>query len=419
MSGSISFRFKKPINWAYAPGLTKAGKDGSVGNPGSDGNAIYFIDYELNNSYNIELAQQKLENNFTLSGNSSQISEEREYHSGDIIISDKGNCYRIEKGDDPYYTFSIKYIGRISTESNDTEYAKVLRLYVYRIDNNEQYLNFIPNNRQALSIIDNRYSVKNRVDASISSDAATQNEVFGINGAWYKFFVITEDTPSTDIEYTVEIKFKNEKTYNFDSVVNPDYHTKLDPTTDSNLYRFFNFNKILEFPCTAMSVERFETPDIDFETYGNVEPSFISDMSMDKIHLFGNDVKQLVTRKNGKIYCSKDGNCNYMEAVPPVNTVLQTHAAIGKNWPNDTAEPFVPAVYSVYRTESATQELSESDINWRGGESAYFSSIPQNIVVSMIKDYILKYTEFNIIARNKFTGEVRTISNIDVTWSSL
>lgn len=417
MSGSTSFRFKKPINWAYAPGLTKAGADGSVGNPGSDGNAIYFIDYELNNSYNIELAQQKLENNFTLSGNSSQISEEREYHSGDIIVSNKGNCYRIEKGDDPYYTFSIKYIGKISSETANTENIKVLFLHVYRSAANGYYNNFVPNNRQVLNTENGRYTVKNRVDADIANDSATQDEVFGINGAWYKFFVITDGTPAPEIEYTVEVKFKNEKTYNFDSVVTPNYYNDhLDPTTNNNLYRFFKFNKVLEFPVVAISKEVYEMlPPESFETFGDVEPAFLSDMSMDKTHLFGNDVKQLVARKNGKIYCSKDGGCNFMEAVPSVNTVLQTHAAAGKSWPDETAEPFVPAVYSVYRNESSP---TEPNINWRGGESAFFSSYSQNSVVMNIMEYILKFTEFNIIARNKNTGEIKVVSNMEVRWTT-
>lgn len=416
MSGSISFRFKKPINWAYAPGLTKAGEDGSIGNPGCDGNAIYFIDYELNNSYNIELAQQKLENNFTLSGNSVQISEDREYHSGDIIISDKGNCYRIEKSEKSYYTFDIKYIGKISTTNNDSK-IDIAYLLICKSENDNHYNNFIPNNRQVLSTIDNnRYSVKNRVDSNILTDNATQEEVFRVDGIWYKFLVITNNSPEY-FKYSVEVNLKNEKTYNFDSEVRPDYNSFLDPTTNTDLYRCFNFNKPLEFPAAAMTYEQYINGDYvfnDFLNWGGIEPSFISDMSMDKSHLFGNDVKHLVARKNGELYCSTDGY-SIMDAVPSSNTILQTHATIGHSWPDNSNHPLVPAVYSAFNTGDVAHSSSESLINWRGGESAYFSSYPQNSVVSAIHEFI-KGAEFKITAHNINTGEIKYINNVSVIW---
>lgn len=417
MSGSTSFKFKKPINWAYAPGISKSGTDGSVGNPGSDGNAIYFIDYELNNSYNIELTQQKLENNFTLSGNSAQISEERKYHSGDIMISDKGNCYRIEKGDDSYYTFDVKYIGKIFTKSTDE--VEVKCLLVIKSVEDGSYSNFVPNNRQYLDIdtSNNKYKVKNRVDADIISGTGVypENDIYKVNGSWYKFLVVVGDHSirNIDVEYSVEIRFKNEKTYNFNSEVKPDYTNKLDPTTDNGLYRFFKFNKILEFPSIPISSSQYNAGGINSDI-SDIKPVYISDMSLDKSHLFGNDIKHLVVHINDKTYCSKDGY-GTMGEVLPGDVILQTHTIKNNSWPsNENTDIFVPAVYSTYNTIDGS--ITESDINWRGGESAYFSSCSTDKVLAEI-DKFIKNADFNIIIHNKKTDEIKIVSNVPIEYN--
>jgi hypothetical protein len=408
MSGSTSFRFKKPVNWAYAPGLTKAGVDGSVGDKGTDGNAIYFIDYELNNSYNIELAQQKLENNYTLSGNSIKISEEREYHSGDLIVSDRGNCYRIEKGSDPYYTFSINYIGRISTGGNTSEEPKIVGLAIYKLDDIFQeyprtYYGFLPNNREFLEQDINRYFVKYRPDTYISADA--NPEAFRVYGLWYKFAVLTDEDPSDNIEYTVEVRLRNKKSYHFNSVPELSYGSKTDPVEDS-VYRLFEFNKVLEFSVPSMRKEEYEEMTTeDFVAYGG-EPYFLSDMSLDKVHLFGNDIRQLVCQQNGNTYCSIDGITSMKTIVD--DSMMQRHTIPGKCWPDVQGEKFVPAVYSSFRYASDPMEY---DINWRGGESAYFSSMSDSHLTDLYKEIeaFVHDAEFRIVMHYKDSGEIKVV----------
>lgn len=432
MSGSISFRFKKPVNWAYAPGLTKAGADGSVGKTGFDGNAIYFIDYELNNSYNIELAQQKLENNFTLSGNSVQISEDREYHSGDIIISDRGSCYRIEKGIDPYYTFSINHIGNFSIPESVNN-VKVLGLAIYKIPENDTYKrsynNFIPNNRQTLKKVDDNlnYQVEYRTDSEISYNHNTIHPAFSINGLWYKFLVIIEDEESlsnnTNIKYTLEINLKNRKSYHFNSVPDLHYDEHSDPV-NPYLYGFFNFNKTLEFSVPVMPKTTFEnnSNNIDFIiNYGNAEPYFLSDMSMDKVHLFGTDIRQMVVRQNNTTYCSIDGVTAMREA--DSDGMMRRHNTPTHSWPDSEATPgatakLVPAVYSKFDVEA---QNDEDNINWRGGESAYFSSIKDpELAIDSIEKFLtsaLENAEFNIVMHNISNGEVKIVNSRNIwTW---
>ncbi len=57
---SVVFKYKHPCSYEYAPGYVNIGVNGEQGKQGSHGNAMFFTDYELNNSYDIELALQKI-----------------------------------------------------------------------------------------------------------------------------------------------------------------------------------------------------------------------------------------------------------------------------------------------------------------------------------------------------------------------
>ena len=410
MSGSISFRFKKPINWAYAPGLTKAGADGSVGNPGKDGNAVYFIDYELNNSYNIELTQQKLENNFTLSGNSAQISENRTYHSGDLIITNSGNCYRIEKGGDQYYTFSIHYIGRISyNRSNYENKVKELMVCIIKDPTNgfdTKYNGFIPNNRQYLEEVPgsygNIYKIKYRRNSVLTPGDI--DNIFSINSFRCKLFVITEKPHNQNEKYSVEIRFNNSKTYQFNSISDLSYPNN-DPTS-LPLGGVFKFNKALEFPSPNLTKDEFiellnkSVPDI--ANYADSSAYFLSDMSMDKVHLFNNDIKPLVTVQNDKTYLSLDG-VTLMKAVDSSEQICR-RSKPGFSWPDgNTSNVPVPAVYSKYDGDSSIHSY-----NWRGGESAYFSSYEKADIEKLMTEFI-RMADFRIVQHNIINSTVKFI----------
>lgn len=418
MSGSLSFKFKKPINWAYAPGLTKAGADGSIGNTGKNGNAVYFIDYELNNSYNVELAQQKLENNFTLSGNSIQMNENRTYHSGDLIITSNGNCYRIEKGEDSYYTFNINYLGRISYNKTDTE-NKVIGLYVYFLkDDNYNfdsgYYGFVPNNRQYLEstpgINGDIYKVKYSVNSNTSSTYL--DDIFYINGIWCKFFVITEDSSNNNEKYSVEIRFKNKKTYQFNSNSVSDFssYQNNDPT-DSPLSGVFQFNKTLEFPSPNLTMAEFinlrTTTPLEIANYEG-PAYFLSDMSLDKMHLYNNDIKPIVTVQNDKTYISTDGISEVK--IAESSEQICRHSIPNFSWPdgNSSAEVLVPAMYSIYNLNESFDDSSLNNINWRGGESAYFSSYNGTNITEIIEDFI-KNADFRIIQHNNINSTIKFI----------
>ena len=119
----IVFKYKNPINVSYAPGRTNIGEDGELGSIGKAGNALYFTNLELDNSYNIELTLQKIENNIILSSsNIGNITKIREYKINDLILSNSGKCYKIIQSTSESlfknYKYDIEYIGQFKTKSS-------------------------------------------------------------------------------------------------------------------------------------------------------------------------------------------------------------------------------------------------------------------------------------------------------------
>ena len=410
--GSLTFRFKKPINYAYAPGLTKAGIDGTEGNPGADGNAVYFIDYELNNSYIIELTQQKLENNYMLSGESELISDKRGYHTGDIIISNQGNCYRIVKGTDSYYTYGIEYMGRVSGKDIDEAPKAVSEVRVYEFktqDYPSTQSGFMPSNRQfIIHDSENQDIIKVNPDYTVESDVHDLDNAFKLNGLWYKFIVVTDSSFGEDVDFTVELELNNKKTYQGDSVSNPpgSDNSMLDPT-DQPLYQILKFNKNMEFKAPSICEDEV-IPEEDIAEYGDIKPVYISDMSLDKMHLFNNDIKSPVFRLDNDVYCSRDGVTELGlvgEGEDQIMMKTRTMPVADSRWKYAIYSTFLPDDY---------MRANEDIINWRGGESAYFSSCTDELVIKLMRGFLDNESTIRVIAHNSRTEEIKVFDNIKI-----
>ena len=125
------FKYKTPVSRNYAPGFVKCGLDGSVGNKGRSGNAVYFVDFDLDNSYDIEMALQKIEHNFILANDSIKKLEGREYGVNDLLLSNSGKCYRIiESSQDSVFNnfkYDIEFLGAIKNNTDNN--IKHVRIY--------------------------------------------------------------------------------------------------------------------------------------------------------------------------------------------------------------------------------------------------------------------------------------------------
>jgi hypothetical protein len=103
-------------------GFVEQGINGNKGSDGVSGSSLYFIDYDPSNSYYKELVQKRLESNYILSSNNSTKLSSRTYRTGDIIMANNKNMYRvIDAESDSKYKFDIEYVGTIVTDEAQAE----------------------------------------------------------------------------------------------------------------------------------------------------------------------------------------------------------------------------------------------------------------------------------------------------------
>lgn len=104
-------------------GFIEKAQSGTEGKNGIPGSSLYFIDYDLSNSYYKELIIKRIENNYILSSNKGTKLIGRTYCIGDIIMTQNLNIYRIIESINTTSThkYDIEYIGSImNKKENET-----------------------------------------------------------------------------------------------------------------------------------------------------------------------------------------------------------------------------------------------------------------------------------------------------------
>ena len=328
---SVVFKYKHPCSYEYAPGYVNIGIDGEQGKQGSSGNAMYFTDFELDNSYDIELALQKIENNYILSNDSVIQLKGRKYKVNDIILSNSGNCYKLVKSSTKSlfknYKFDIKFLGKIHKSSFNRSSNVVAYDFtdskIYDMDGKlirefpSHTYSPVPTNR----VNDNFYTKF----FDISKDNENNmNKYFSLYGAWIKFVVFSDpgDTSYYDkensrlngVKYSLEIQMKNRKTLQGVSGPIDSDNSSLNENNDPvgvSKDAVFESNIPIEFTniCTCSNeVNPNEYDGTESEVDANTQtilselisqdinkplhlPSYISDYSMDMLHPSGNNIK--------------------------------------------------------------------------------------------------------------------------------
>lgn len=103
-------------------GFVEQGINGNKGSDGVPGSSLYFINYDPSNSYYKELVQKRLESNYILSSNNNTKLSGRTYRTGDIIMANNKNMYRvIDTKSNSKYKFDIEYVGTIVTDEVQAE----------------------------------------------------------------------------------------------------------------------------------------------------------------------------------------------------------------------------------------------------------------------------------------------------------
>ena len=319
----IIFKYKNPINVSYAPGRTDIGEDGELGSIGKAGNALYFTNLELDNSYNIELTLQKIENNIILSssnfGNTTKI---REYKINDLILSSSGKCYKIIQSTSESlfknYKYDIEYVGQFKTKSS----VNAIRV-VFKKITDVSADNPVPNNA---GLVKDAYEAADYKLRTLSYNVKLYGIEYSPDSFYSKVVDDSEITPEekdkrdkaiesitsgeyVPYRYSIQIRLKNTKQfYNQASPVTVeklnDTSTGHDAENADNMR--LSFYKTIEIPNVDLFKDSFyEEGQDDLKEYCNPTLFTVSDSMLDRLHPSKNNV--YCTLNNSKDMWYKTG----------------------------------------------------------------------------------------------------------------
>ena len=344
---AIIFKYKNPINVSYAPGFVKGGTNGRQGAQGVTGNALYFVDYELDNSYNVELALQRIEKGYVLGSTSmNKIENYRKYKVNDLILTGTGKIYRLipSTTDSTFknYKYDFEYLGPIKKKSSPAVLKVVFTDITGKtIDgvnyNSIQYSPF-PLNRSTTDGSDILYEPTSSSNSTPKEKEyfPSDSQIYKMRGKWYQIELIGTvssidafyrtdrniaagdpekkdlidelikkiDTASiSPCRYSLQLHLKNTKQYQLDFPPDAEITTQ-HSTQKTNWidYTTMNFYKVLEFNRLNMriddSIKATMTPEQQEEDervsqyldeYKTIV--YISDYMLDRYHLFDNNLQ--------------------------------------------------------------------------------------------------------------------------------
>ena len=304
----IVFKYKNPINVSYAPGRTNIGEDGELGSMGKAGNALYFTNLELDNSYNIELTLQKIENNIILSSsNIGNITKIREYKINDLILSNSGKCYKIIQSTSESlfknYKYDIEYIGQFKTKSS----VNAIRAVFTKVDGVPAVYP-VPNNA---GLVKDTYEDSDYKLRTLSYNVKLYGIEYSPDSFYSKIVDDSEITPEekdkrdnaiksitsgeyVPYRYSIQIRLKNTKQfYNQASPVTVEKlnSTSIGDDTENADNMRLSFYKTIEIPNVDLFKDSFyEEGRNDLEEYCNPTLFTVSDSMLDRLHPSKNNV---------------------------------------------------------------------------------------------------------------------------------
>ncbi len=286
---AIVFKYRNKSNLSYAPGFSTPGEDGNEGKQGTSGNTVYFVDYDLDNSYSVQLALQRIENNQILTSVANKSIASRPYKENDLLISKSGKVYKIVLApvtSAQNYKYDIQYLGSIRDKAIPS-ISKVLIACAPKVSDRAS--------------IDGRYDANVRLSVFLTVFLEDQEDF----DKAYKEIL-------DNYSFSLSIYLNNKKSWTANTPpVNMD--GKIDPTED-NLYQIINFYKKLEFtnliPVPVVSDTPYTFAELSrrqeyyaneynlYDDYSAVPYSsnFDNDI-LNRLHPSGNDIKCTVQFK--------------------------------------------------------------------------------------------------------------------------
>lgn len=295
----VVFKYKNKINQSYNPGFVNAGKNGSKGKEGENGNTIHLIDYEIDNAYYLEITLQKIENAQLLTTSYTQNAKllndysKSNYKINDLLLSNSGTCYKLVSSSDnslfKNFSYDIIKVGKFSSSINEQTPVNIV---MYNVTNKE-----IDKSYAVLNSCYPNHSVKN---ANLDKDSSFYENDLALKNKYLCFEIagIVDDNIQIDeltknYTYSLEINLANTKYVDFGE----------DPVKKYDEYNNIRFYKKLEFNNIQL-IHKNNKPQ-------NLKKYYFVDFNFDSIHPSNNDIKCTLDKNrwmwlNSKL--SKDEN---------------------------------------------------------------------------------------------------------------
>mgnify|MGYP006934502662 CR=1 FL=1 len=286
---AIVFKYKNPKNREYAPGFVNMGQNGESGHQGSHGNSLFILDYELNNSYNIELTLQKIDKNLSLSSLDTSLNNllsKRPYKEGDILMTSDKIFYKLIKSSSSSlfnnYKFDIKKLGgvRNSYKSNIKsikifDFTGTTILYDAYINSNEM----AEVKKEYSSVIKTCYPNHKYENAKARENFYdNDSSVFYNNCVWLKFVCVVDNKISNNSNnlvdklnsyiYSLEMNLYNEKLIDNNCIPSKTYEYEPGDSSiySSDLSKYkIPFYKKLEIPNISVISDKNYLDDSAYE----------------------------------------------------------------------------------------------------------------------------------------------------------
>ena len=444
----INFKYirkKSNINdFPNTPGKSGKSINGEQGLKGILKPSIHITDYDPSDEYTKNIILGRIDENYSVLKNSSEKILDG-YTLNDILITRENDVYKLTEGVGTH-KFDLLFLGTMKNRpSNKPEYEKLEEGISYislniNVNNNYDFTRDLCNRNFDYGVNSigsgDVYNPFTYPTGDKSNGYGMKTGQRQINGVEIEPLIIASKEILEDYDFILDIYLPNEKSYEPDTINSHVFNL-------NNIVKSGNpleFGNSLEFeeepvhPAFSKNVLFDKKLSIVLQKDKDYKKYFLSDMSCDKLHLYGNEYKTNVTDtidRTVKKY-SKTLYCNdvIIYSVTPTLSALQT--TMTKTDPvavfNENQKTFANGLkysrdfsYISYCVrEDYGGNKDKRFVNFRGGESTYFSSIvPREYLTSdEAKNKNLSDSSVNIAnigADSKYCSFYQYINNVQCT----
>ena len=417
MFKAFDFHYKKTrmFDNVYTPGICVYGENGLAGLEGLNGSSVYFISEKNITSSNKTKYLNYIEQSINLNGNGVY---NRGYSLGDLIICMESDgvynsVYRLVNSEQGSFKFDFEYVGRISTENESVDVLDTIESFSTNIGDNEITESLVPVNRSFEMKDNNSLTYLNAKGELVQNPSTSYNDALK---CLFGFTIHPEIriktgylTYYTNYDFYLRIKIKNKKSilgknnlpvsvgYNDKNMSYDSESIVEEPMSTHNHTDAVKFEKVIEIP-----VSKYYTFEDGTSSSDEYTSFFINDMTCDKLHPSHNNfcssffdpfrskgykTDAVINNKNMHgFYFEKKNDLYNMYGVIDSNIDNTKNTILNKELKDLTGLNALQYMYSDERNSASCDYIQYSKnkssnpnvpcvINFRSGESAYFSSM--------------------------------------------